>query len=196
MKPNVGECVSISQQKFWWIYYWNEPEWFPLSRYFPIIVFENLRWNWNLGQLCFVFALNLFPRCTAHKSATHRAVQWQNVKCTTAVQHTKEAMLPTKQFFLYCVVVPIWISTFTFHGLLNFCAHAFLKLWLVLQISTLKASILLDFLVWTKRSFETRPVIWRFQWTKTILISPIVSIYVSNWSVTLRFCDLEQYMLS
>ena len=98
-------------------------------------------------------------KCNAHKSATHRAVQWQNVKCSTAVKHTKEAMLPTKQFFLYCVVVPIWISTFTFHGLLNFCAHAFLKLWLVLQISTLKASILLDFLVWTKRSFETRPVI-------------------------------------
>ena len=144
-------CVNQStpEQKFWWIYYWNEPEWFPLSRYFPIIVFENLRWNWNLGQLCFVFALNLFPWCTAHKSATHRAVQWQNVKCSTAVKHTKEAMLPTKQFFLYCVVVPIWISTFTFHGLLNFCAHAFLKLRLVLQISTLKASILLAFLVWT-----------------------------------------------
>ena len=142
-----GECVSISPisklhksnvdgftiERCWSGF---------LGRNFPIIVFANLRWNWNLGQLYFVFTLplNLFFCSTAHINATHRTVQCMN--------HTKEAMLPTKEFFCTASLVAlIWISTFTFHGLLNFCAHAFLKLWVVLQISTFKASILLAFFV-------------------------------------------------
>ena len=98
-----GECVSISPisklhksnvdrftiERCWSGFF---------RRNFPIIVFANLRWNWNLGQLYFVFTLplNLFFCSTAHINATHRTVQCMN--------HTKEAMLPTKQFLLHCVV--------------------------------------------------------------------------------------------
>ena len=124
-----------------------------LRRYFPIIVFANLRWNWNLGQLYFVFALplNLFFCSTAHINAAHSAVRehFNGSEAWYSALH-KRSNSPRKKS-LFCaasLVALIWISTFTFHGLLNFCAaHAFLKLRVVLQISTLKASILLAFLV-------------------------------------------------
>ena len=136
-------CVNQStpEQKFWWIYYWKPLEWFPLSRYFPIIVFENLRWSWNLGQLYFVFGvpLQLKKKCNTQCCAQ---------KSNDCEMHCRRSNTSKETDFLLCVVALIRISTFTFHGLMNFCTHASLQLLVVvLQVPTLKASLILPSLV-------------------------------------------------
>ena len=67
--------------------------------------------------------------------------------------------------FLLCVVALIRISTFTFHGLMNFCTHASLQLLVVvLQVPTLKVSLILPSLVKSKSRLETFAVFQDLPW--------------------------------
>ena len=133
---------------------WNN--WF--QRYFPIIVFENLRWSWNLGQIYFVFGvpLQLNKKCNTQCCAQ---------KSNDCEMHCRRSNTSKETDFLLCVVALIRISTFTFHGLMNFCTHASLQLLVVvLQVPTLKASLILPSLVKSKSRLETFAVIQDLPW--------------------------------
>ena len=74
--------------------------------------------------------------------------------------HCRRSNTSKETDFLLCVVALIRISTFTFHGLMNFCTHASLQLLVVvLQVPTLKASLILPSLVKYKSRFETFAVL-------------------------------------